>query len=141
MWNVTQMPGRLILSFSAIVLFIAGGATLFAPDELARAIDPSASHSASVIVQLLGSGFLGFALVNWMSRRNRIGGIYARPLGMGNLLLFATAALTLGKGAVAENLPAAGIGLCLVPALVAGSFAWLVFAHDPVSDVPTNTGV
>ena len=133
------MPGRLILSFSAIVLFIAGGATLFAPDELARAIDPAASRSLSVIVQLLGSGFLGFALINWMSRRNRIGGIYARPLGMGNLLLFATAALTLGKATAAWNHSAVGIGLCVILAILAASFAWLVFAYDPVSEVPTNT--
>jgi hypothetical protein len=69
------MPGRLILTFSAIVLFIGGGATLFAPDELARALGPSASRGLAVIIQLAGSGLLGFALTNWMSRRNRIGGI------------------------------------------------------------------
>lgn len=139
MWNVTRMPGRLILTVSAIVLFIAGGATLFAPDELARALDPSASRGLAVIIQLVGSGFLGFALMNWMSRRNRIGGIYARPLGMGNLLPFATAALTLGKAAAAEKLPAAGIGVCGVLAVLAASFAWLVFAYDPVPETPIST--
>ena len=133
MWNVARMPGHVILTLSAIVLFIAGGATLFAPEELARALDPSASRGLAVIIQLVGSGFLGFALINWMSRRNKIGGIYARPLGMGNLLLFATAALTLGKAAMAESLPLAAIGVCAVLAVLAASFAWLVFAHDPVS--------
>lgn len=125
------MPGRLILTFSAIVLFIAGGATLFAPDELARALAPGQSRALVAVVQLLGSGFLGFALINWMSRKNRIGGIYARPLGMGNLMLFATLALTLGKAVTAERLPAAAIAICVVPAALAASFAWLVFAHDP----------
>jgi hypothetical protein len=72
MWDAVRMPGRLILTFSAILLFIAGGATLFAPDELARALDPSASRGLAVVIQLVGSGFLGFALINWMSRRNRI---------------------------------------------------------------------
>jgi hypothetical protein len=135
------MSGRLILSFSAIFLFIAGGATLFAPGELARAFDPTGSRALPVTVQLIGSGFLGFALMNWMSRRNRIGGIYARPLGMGNLLLFATAALTVGKAAAARNLPAAGMGVCMVLAMLAVSFAWLVFVHDPISDEPTTTTV
>src|SRR5439155_9051231 len=65
MWNVAGMPGRLILTFSAIVLFVAGGATLFAPDELARALDPSASRTLAVVIQLVGSGFLGFAVINW----------------------------------------------------------------------------
>ena len=138
MWNVTRMPGRLILTFSAIVLFIAGGATLFAPDELARAMDPSASQGLAVVIQLVGSGFLGFALTDWMSRRNRIGGIYARPLGMGNLLLFATAALTLARALAAEKLPAAGIGACAILAALAASFAWLVFAHDPISEAPAR---
>lgn len=132
----TLMPGRLILTFSAIVLFIVGGATLFAPDELARALDPSASRGLAVIIQLVGSGFLGFALVDWMSRRNRIGGIYSRPLGMGNLLLFATAALTIGRASAAEKLPAAGFAVCAVFTALAASFAWLVFAHDPVSETP-----
>ena len=133
------MPGRLILTFSAIVLFFAGGATLFAPDELARALDQSASRSLAVIIQLVGSGLLGFAVTNWMSRRNRIGGIYARPLAMGNLLLFVTAALTLGKAAVAEKLPTASIGVCAVLTALAASFAWLVFAYDPVRQTTIKT--
>jgi hypothetical protein len=133
------MPGRLILTFSAIVLFIGGGATLFAPDELARALGPSASRGLAVIIQLAGSGLLGFALTNWMSRRNRIGGIYARPLAMGNLLLFSTAALTLGKAAATDSLPVAATGVCVVLAVLAASFAWLVFAHDPLSDAPAKT--
>ena len=139
MWNVTRMPGRLILTFSAIVLFMAGGATLFAPDELARALDPSASRGLAAIIQLVGSGLLGFALMNWMSRRNRIGGIYARPLGMGNLLLFATAALTLGKAAAAAKLPAASFGVCGVLTALAASFAWLVFAYDPIPEATITT--
>ena len=133
------MPGRFILTFSAIILFVAGGATLFAPDELARALDPLTSRGLAVIIQLVGSGFLGFGLINWMSRRNRIGGIYARPLGMGNLMLFATAALTLGRAAAADKIPLAGIGVCALLAAVAASFAWLVFAYDPVSEETIKT--
>ena len=132
------MSGRIILTLSAVILFVAGGLALFAPAELARALDPAGSRGVQIIIQLLGSGFLGFALINWMSRRNRIGGIYSRPLGMGNLLLFATAALTLGKAATAESLPVTAIGVCAVLAVLAASFAWLVFAHDPLSEVSTK---
>jgi len=133
------MPGRLILTFSAIALFIAGGAALFAPDELARLFDPTTSPVLPVAIQLVGGSFLGFALMNWMSRKNRIGGIYARPIGMGNLLLFTTGALTLGKATAAGTLPAAGAGICAVFAILAASFAWLVFAHDPVSERPAKS--
>ena len=67
-----------------------------------------------------------------MSRRNRIGGIYARPIGMGNLVLFTTAALTIGKALFAGHLPPAFIPAGVVFGVLAASFAWLVFVHDPV---------
>jgi hypothetical protein len=133
------MSGRIILTLSAILLFIAGLATLFAPKELARELDPGASPSLALFVQLLGSGALGFALMNWMSRRNRIGGIYGRPLAMGNLLLFGTSALSVGKAVAAKGLPEAGSAFCIVLGLLAVSFAWLIFVHDPVSDTATKS--
>lgn len=127
------MPGRLILTASAIVLAIAGAAALFAPDELARMLGAAPSPVLSTAIQLVGSGFLGFAALNWMSRGNRIGGIYARPLGIGNLLLFTTAALTLGRAAAGGQLPHAGWVACAVLGMLAAGFAWLVFVHDPLS--------
>jgi ABC-type molybdate transport system permease subunit len=126
------MAGRLILTLSAATLFILGITALFAPQEVARSLDPSASSSLPVVIQLIGASLLGFALLNWMSRRNRIGGIYARPIGVGNLMFFTTAALTLGKAA--SNLPIVLLATGALFAVLAASFAWLVFAHDPVSD-------
>lgn len=128
------MPGRLILTFSAIALFFAGGAALFAPQEVAGLLDSSQSRIIPVVIQLFGGTLLGFAVLNWMSRRNRIGGIYGRPLGLSNLTLFATAALTLGKVASVGSSPVTILGACAVLAMLAGSFAWLVFVHDPVSE-------
>ena len=128
------MPGRLILTLSSILLFIAGLAALFAPDELSLLLDPAAPRAMAMVIQLLGGSLVGFALLNWMSRRNRIGGIYARPLGLGNLMLFATAALTLGRAASRGHLPSALVGAGAVAGILALSFAWLVFVHDPVSE-------
>jgi uncharacterized membrane protein YidH (DUF202 family) len=127
------MPGRLILTLSASALFISGMAALFAPDEIARLLDSVASSSLPVVIQLIGGSLLGFALLNWMSRRNRIGGVYARPIGLGNLMFFTTAALTLGKAASKGHLPLALMAAGSMFGLLAASFAWLVFAHDPVS--------
>jgi len=127
------MPGRLILTASAIVLGVFGAVALFAPDELSP-IFGAPSTALSTAIQLIGSGFLGFAGLNWMSRGNRIGGIYARPLGIGNLMLFTTAALTVGRAATTGQIPSASLGLCAVLGLLAASFAWLVFLHDPLSE-------
>ena len=126
------MHGRHVLTVSALILFAFGGAALFAADEMARLFGADASRGLALAIQLVGCGLLGFAALNWMSRGNRIGGIYARPIGIGNLLLFLTASLTIGKAALAGSVPiivtAAG-GIFGVLALI---FAWLVFVHDPL---------
>jgi len=132
LWNALPMPGRIILTLSALAQLVSGLAALFAPDELARVLDPAASSSLPVAIQLIGGSLLAFAVLNWMSRRNRIGGIYARPIGMGNLVLFTTAALTIGKALFAGHLPPAFIPAGVVFGVLAASFAWLVFVHDPV---------
>ena len=128
------MHGRLILTSSAIILFLLGAAAQFAAEEVGHLLDPAASRGLVVAVQLAGSGMLGFAALNWMSRGVRIGGIYGRPLGIGNLLLFVTAALTLGRASWADGLPIALSGLAGVFAVLALAFAWLVFANDPFAE-------
>jgi hypothetical protein len=122
----------MILTASAIVLAAAGGIALFAPDELARALEATSSRTLSLTVQLIGSGFLSLAVLNWMSRGNRIGGIYARPTGIANLLMFMTAAFSVGKAANAGALPAWGWAGCVITGAFALAYAWLVFAHDPL---------
>ena len=131
-----HMSGRLILSVSAGILFLCGGAALFAADEVGRMIDPAPSPALPLVVQLAATGLLGFSILNWMSRGSRIGGIYSRPIGIANLFLFTTAALTFGKAVAAEKLPASAAGLCIIFSALAFSFAWLLFVHDPLSGDP-----
>ena len=126
------MHGRLIILVSALILFAVGGAALFAGDELARLFDAGDSNGLTLAIQLTGSGLLGFAVLDWMSRGNRIGGIYGRPLGIGNLLLFTTASLTVGKAALAGSLPGIVTAVGVIFAVLAIGFAWLVFVHDPL---------
>jgi hypothetical protein len=46
-----------------------------------------------VLLQLLGAAIFGFAMLNWMHRYSRIGGILGRPLVMANLSHSMVAAL------------------------------------------------
>ena len=135
------MHGRLILTLSALILFAVGGAGLFAADDLARLFDAGGSKILALAIQLTGCGLLGFAALNWMSRGNRIGGIYARPIGIGNLLLFTTAGLTIGKATLAGSLPVIVTAVGIIFAILAIAFAWLVFVHDPLAEpVATKSG-
>jgi len=131
MWNGRGMTGRLILNFSALLLAILGVALLFAPGEIGSLLDNQSAPGLAVFVQLIGSGALGFAVLNWMSRGNRIGGIYGRPLGIANLLFFSTGALTMGKAVSSGRVPVSAAGLAALLGLIAVAFAWLMFMHDP----------
>ena len=86
---------RLVMAASAVVMIVAGLACTFAPQELLARI--GASSFPPVAVQLAGSLFLGFAMINWMARDSLIGGIYNRPVAAGNLLHFSSAAIALLK--------------------------------------------
>jgi hypothetical protein len=126
------VAGRLILTLAAMALLAAGIAAMFAPDELGQWLSGSRSPGLSLAIQLAGSGLLGFACLDWMSRGNRIGGIYGRPVAIANLALCTTAAFALGKAAVGSHHPAAIATLAIAFGALALAFAWLAFAHDPL---------
>jgi hypothetical protein len=113
---------RLVMAASAAVMLIAGIACTFAPQELLARI--GASAVPPVAVQVAGSLFLGFAMINWMAKDSLIGGIYNRPVAVGNLLHFTSAAIALLK---AQWWIAAA-----VYALFAIAFAKIVFTSPPV---------
>lgn len=131
---LTFSVSRASLTIASGVLFFAGGAALFAPAEIARLAELSPTQTIVLIVQLGASGLLGFALLNWMSRGQRLGGIYGRPLGMANLFLFTTTALTVARSILDNVLPASVVVLFAALAVLSAAFAWLVFLSDPLTE-------
>lgn len=91
-----------------------------------------APNSFSVLLlQMGGAAFLGFGLLNWFARGVLIGGIYARPLALGNFLLFVMTASSVFRTSDAELLPAvlvAGVWA----ALFAAGFGAVLF-QSPVN--------
>lgn len=128
-----MMNTKLLLTVSALVMGIAGIAASFLPQELLRALDVPAVAATVVLVQLLAALLFAFAMVNWMARGSLIGGIYNRPVAIGNLTHFVIGALALVKA-----LPAAGpqrtiiLIAAAVYALFAIAFA-AVFMRSPVA--------
>ncbi len=125
------MAGRSILTISSLALFLVGWALMLAPGEMASWMGVYSAETA-LPLQLFGGALLGFAILNWMSRGNRIGGIYGRPLALANLLLFTSAALALGKAAAAGTAVPHSVGACVGFSFLAVAFAWLTFFHDPI---------
>ncbi len=122
------MSSRTVLTVSSILLFVPGGLAVFAADEVAGSLGLEISFGPRMFAEVAGIGMLALTLQNWMSRGRPIGGAYARPLGLGNLLFFASSALALGRYLAAEMLPIEATAVCGVLALLALAFVRPVFS-------------
>jgi hypothetical protein len=94
------MKTRALMAASALFLGISGVAALFAPDEILRAAGIPSSPFLPPLLQLCAALLFGFAMTNWMVKGSRVGGIYNRPIALGNLIHFAIGAITLDRFAL-----------------------------------------
>lgn len=88
---------KLLMSASAILMLAIGIACSFAPAELLQYLNMTDAKHFQLVIQLFGAIYLGFGMVNWMGKANLIGGIYSKPVAIGNFMHFAVAALALIK--------------------------------------------
>lgn len=87
----------LLMSGSAVFLGSLGvGVSLF-PREILSYFGVQPEETILIFVSLIGALYLGFALQNWMARAKLIGGIYSRPVAVGNFVHFFAAGLALSK--------------------------------------------
>jgi len=91
------MNTKTLMIISAIFLAINGFGFTFFPNEISVLLINDDNHIFILILQILGALYLGFSILNWMSKTNLIGGIYSKPLLIGNLLHFFTASVALIK--------------------------------------------
>jgi hypothetical protein len=84
---------------SSIVTGVLGLVATFLPKEILNSLGLSATETITLLVQVTGALYIGFAVMNWMAKTVVIGGIYARPLAMGNFAHFMIAAIALIKAA------------------------------------------
>ena len=122
-------PTRLLMSASAVALGVLGLSCLFAPDIVLGQFGLVASGPAMLIVQVTGTLYLGFAALNWMWRGNLIGGIYARPVAIGNLLHFMAASLTMIKVVWRGPEIQIVLWLAVLYSILSVSFAIVLFRH------------
>jgi len=91
------MTTKTLMIISAIFLAVNGFGFTFFPNEISVLLINDDNHIFVLILQILGALYLGFSILNWMSKTNLIGGIYSKPLLIGNLLHFFTASMALIK--------------------------------------------
>lgn len=113
------MSSRILLVASALFLAGIGLLLVFASDVVVARMVDLPSPRLVLLGQLLGAACCGTALLNWMSKGAAMGGIYGRPLAMGNLTHFTIGGLALLKLTLRND---------LAWPLIALSAAYLLFA-------------
>lgn len=126
------MNTKFILSSSAMAMGVTGLLLTFLPQEAASAF--GWAQGSDIMLQVLGALYFGFAMVNWMSRANLIGGIYSRPIAVGNATHFFIAALALLKFSPKSSMI---MGVAIIYSFFTIAFGYILFTH-PVKDSKTE---
>lgn len=115
------MNTKYLMISSSILMGIIGLFTSFVPAEILKSVGLPSTVLPVLLLQITGALYLGFALMNWMAKAILIGGIYSKPLCIGNFLHFTVAGLALIKAAV--NNPA--LKYVLIATIIYSIFAIL----------------
>lgn len=97
------MNTKFLMIASAIVMGIAGICFSFLPDEIINYAGYTSTGLNSLFLQILGALYLAFATLNWMAKANLIGGIYSKPVALGNFAHFFIAGISIIKSAFANE--------------------------------------
>jgi hypothetical protein len=126
---VTPAQTKYLMSFSALVMFALGVLLTFAPGEVIHAAGGAQAPLLTALAQACGALYLGFAILNWMARDNLIGGIYSRPVSLGNFLHFFMIALALVKSFSILPRSVGVIALTGLFCILAAGFGIVLFRH------------
>lgn len=122
------MHTRWLMGLSAVFMAVLGLVCSFLPSQTLASMAVAPGTPALVLVQVTGALYLGFAMLNWSARGVLIGGIYARPVALGNFLHFAVVATMLLRAASQLVSPAAWT-LAACYSVFAVWFAAVVFGN------------
>lgn len=117
----------ILMTASAIVMGIMGAGATFLPQEILSYFDITASGISVVLVKIVGGLYVGLAALNWMARRNLIGGIYSRPVAVGNFAHFFMVTIVLFKHVLDTSHTAVISTLAITNAVFAISFTYILF--------------
>lgn len=93
------MTTRFLMIASAFTLGALGIMLSFFPQETLNYFTQNYdSKLAPIGLQIMGALYFAFSMVNWTAKSTLIGGIYGRPIAIGNLTHYSIGAISLLKG-------------------------------------------
>ncbi|HEX3127230.1 MAG TPA: hypothetical protein VH394_07855 [Thermoanaerobaculia bacterium] len=123
------MKTKALMTLSAILVALLGITASFLPQEILSYFGAEPRGLGVLLIQIAGALYLGFAILNWMARGNLIGGVYSRPVAMGNFVHFAVVAITLLKALLAGEKAAAVLIGAVAYSVFAIWFGLVAFTH------------
>lgn len=120
---------KVLMISSALVMGAIGIILEFFPREVLISIQATGDAPMALFVQITGALYLGSAMTNWMAKAVLIGGIYSRPLAIGNFVHFLVGALALTKFSLSLPPFNAIWVITLVYVLFASLFGFVFFTN------------
>ncbi|MBL4593142.1 MAG: hypothetical protein JKX68_04905 [Flavobacteriales bacterium] len=128
-----MMNTKLLMTVSALFLGGLGMFISFLPEEISIYLGMSTGIFTQLLLQIIGALFMGFGMLNWMIRDALMGGIYNKPIVIGNLMHFVVTTLALTRSLYKEQ---QHFEIVLLLTIVYGFFAvafFFLFRRNPKS--------
>lgn len=122
-----QLNTKILMITSAVIMGGAGIILSFLPDETAAWMEWGSD--STIALQLLGALLFGFAMINWMAKGNLIGGIYSRPIAIGNFTHFFIGALALIRSATGGSHSSILLIATVAYSMLGILFGYVLFTH------------
>jgi len=123
------MNTKILMIASSLVMGFLGICFTFLPGEILGFSGVEPADLNTLFLQITGSLYFAFAMLNWMAKGNLIGGIYSKPVAIGNFTHFMVGGLLLSNSAFSspENIEIwiAAIGYSILAVL----FGWVSFGN------------
>lgn len=119
---------KLLMTTSAGFTGLLGLSASFFPQEILAHFGVQPDGPLVLLIGIAGALYLGFAVLNWMAREHLIGGIYSRPVALGNFVHFFLAAVVLTDQVFVAPITVPFAVAATAYALFAAAFGYVVFA-------------
>ena len=91
------MNTKIVMTSSALFLATIGILLSFLPNGIVEYLNVEPNIITILFLNIMSALYLGFGILNWMAKGTLIGGIYNRPIAIGNLMHFGVGAIALVK--------------------------------------------
>ena len=91
------MKTKILMTSSAIFMAIIGILLSFLPNEIIDYLNIEPNIITILFLKIWSALYLAFGILNWMAKGTLIGGVYNKPIAIGNLMHFGVGAIALVK--------------------------------------------